>query len=120
VSTNYKRGYLLQFKPNTWEYDRVTLFLGEIYTGTCPSKLSLKIEIVKYGHESCGTHTRKMALVRPSSNCKLQTRPLVREGVPYKKKQLSDQSEEEEKSAHGLRRETDTKKNWPTDRFFST
>jgi hypothetical protein len=37
-------------------------------------KGSLESETAKYGHESYGTRT--------SSNCKRQTRPLVREGAP--------------------------------------
>jgi hypothetical protein len=40
----------------------------------------LESETVKYGHESYGTLTRKW-LRWPSSNCKRQIRPLVREGA---------------------------------------
>jgi hypothetical protein len=47
-------------------------------------KGSLKSETVKYGHESNETRTREYtALARISSNCKRQTRPLVRESAPH-------------------------------------
>jgi hypothetical protein len=45
-------------KPSTWGYNQVTLFLGDIITGTWPSRLgSLESETVKCGHESRGTRT---------------------------------------------------------------
>jgi hypothetical protein len=54
-----------------------TLFLGDINTGTWPSRLAVsRIGTIKYGLESRGT-----ALTRTSSNSKLQARPLVREGA---------------------------------------
>jgi hypothetical protein len=41
-------------------------------------------ETVKYGRESHGTRDSKMtALARASSNCKGQTRPLVRDSAPH-------------------------------------
>jgi hypothetical protein len=47
-------------------------------------KRSLKSETVKYGRESQGDSDPRMtALARARSNCKRQTRPLVREGAPY-------------------------------------
>jgi hypothetical protein len=44
-------------------------------------KGSLESETIKYGYESHGTRTRGLA--RASSNCKQQTRPLVRESAPH-------------------------------------
>jgi hypothetical protein len=45
-------------------------------------KGSLKSETVRYGRESQGTRTQKYCAGEASSNCKRQTRPLVREGAP--------------------------------------
>jgi hypothetical protein len=46
---------------------------------------SLKSETVKYGRESPGaSDPRITALARASSNCKRQTRPLVREDASQK------------------------------------
>jgi hypothetical protein len=54
------------------------MFLEDINTGTWPSRFEgvSRIGTIKYGFESRGT-----ALARTSSNSKLQTRPLVREGA---------------------------------------
>jgi hypothetical protein len=47
-------------------------------------KGSLQFETVKYGHDSHGIRIPKItALVRARSNCKRQTRPLVRESVSH-------------------------------------
>jgi hypothetical protein len=64
-------------EPNARGYICATLFLGVINTGTWPSRLGVsRIGTIKYGLESRGT-----VLARTSSNNKLQTRPLVREGA---------------------------------------
>jgi hypothetical protein len=43
-------------EPSAWRYNRATLFLGDINTGTWLSRLgSLQSETVKFGHESQGT-----------------------------------------------------------------
>jgi hypothetical protein len=44
-------------------YDLATLFLGEMTMGTWPtmfSRVSLKIEAVKYGHDSHGNQTQEI------------------------------------------------------------
>jgi hypothetical protein len=47
-------------KPNAWGYSRVTLFLGEINTGTWPSRMgNLNFGTAKYGHKSRGTWARE-------------------------------------------------------------
>jgi hypothetical protein len=47
-------------------------------------KGSIESQTVKYGHESHGSRTPKMSsLARARSNCKRQTRPLVRESAPH-------------------------------------
>jgi hypothetical protein len=45
--------------PSDWVYNRVTLFLGDISTGTWPSRFGGRLEsdTVKCGHESRGTRT---------------------------------------------------------------
>jgi hypothetical protein len=44
---------------DAWSYNWATLFLGEINTGTWPSRFgSLKLETVKYGNEFLGNRTR--------------------------------------------------------------
>jgi hypothetical protein len=45
-------------------------------------KRSLESETVKCGHGSHGTQ-KIIALTRTSSNCKRQTRPLVKESAPH-------------------------------------
>jgi hypothetical protein len=62
-------------------------------------------ETVKYGLEFCGT-----VLARTSSNSKLHTRPLVREGA-----KLSKHFKEIEKSVVGPRWVSDNKTDLPTD-----
>jgi hypothetical protein len=49
-----------------------------------PASIGLKFETVKYGLDSCGTRNKNTVLTRPSSNSKLQTRPLAREGATHK------------------------------------
>jgi hypothetical protein len=44
-------------------------------------KGSIESQTVKYGHGD--SDARMTALVRASSNCKRQTRPLVRESAPH-------------------------------------
>jgi hypothetical protein len=56
-------------------------------------------EILMYGYESPAT------LTTDRLHCKLQTRPLVREGTPRRRaKQLSGKRREKVKSGHGLQR----------------
>jgi hypothetical protein len=96
------------------------LFLGEINTGTWSSRLgSLKFETVKYGHESGGTRTReKTKLARPSSNCKQQIHPLIREETPCQKTNcLKIIKRKEETLAMGPRWVPDTKKDWTIDHW---
>jgi hypothetical protein len=47
--------------PCVRAYNWATLFLGEINTGTRPSRYGgvSKIETIKYVHESCGTQIRE-------------------------------------------------------------
>jgi hypothetical protein len=67
-----------------------------------------KIGTIKYGLESRGT-----ALARSSSNSKLQTRPLVREGATNP--ELSKEKfKEKEKLIVGPRWVPDIKTDWPT------
>jgi hypothetical protein len=66
-----------------WGITGIPCSLGEINTGTCPSRLGgvSKIETIKYAHEShWDSDLRKAVLVMPNKNLKLQTRLLVREG----------------------------------------
>jgi hypothetical protein len=67
------------------EYNWATLFLGEINTGTWPSRMwESQIREVKYGHETLGIRTReRLRWRRPASSCKLQALPLVREGAQH-------------------------------------
>jgi hypothetical protein len=54
------------------------------YTTDYDGQKKLKSETVKYGRESQGDSDPRMtALARVRSNCKRQTRPLVRESAPY-------------------------------------
>jgi hypothetical protein len=70
--------------PRCYKQDMLGLGVGSnTFTVTLhvvggDEKGSLESEVVKYGHKSNGT-----ALARASNNCKRQTRPLVRESVPY-------------------------------------
>jgi hypothetical protein len=71
--------------PIVWRYNLGTLFLVEINTGTWPSRLgesqiwASKNMVISLAE----LDPRKPALARPSNRWKLQTRPLVREGVPH-------------------------------------
>jgi hypothetical protein len=63
-------------KLSAWGYNWTTLFLGDINTGTWPSRLrGVSDETVIHGHGSCATITSGWL------QCKLQTHPLVREGA---------------------------------------
>jgi hypothetical protein len=55
-----------------------TLFLGDINTGTWPYRLGESDETVKYGYGFWPTWTIEWL------HCKLQTRPLVKEGAQQK------------------------------------
>jgi hypothetical protein len=69
-----------EMEPSAWGHNRVTLFLGEINTGTWPCRLvSLESETVKCGHIPRDSGLRMTALARVGSNSKRQTHPLVRE-----------------------------------------
>jgi hypothetical protein len=58
--------------PYGYKYGGLALQVGRVS----------KIHTIKYGLESRGTQdSRGTALARPSSNSKLQTRPLVKEGA---------------------------------------
>jgi hypothetical protein len=97
--------------------ERTTLFLGNINTGTWPSRLrDLKNWDNKiwtwapWDSDPSGT-----ALARTSSNIKLQTCPLVREGA---KKITNPQLPKEnlkEKEVVGTRWVADTRTDWLTD-----
>jgi hypothetical protein len=69
-----------------WAPDTKTgrLIVGRNVTSTStPSWGSLKPETIKYGLESWDSEPRMTELVRPSSNCKLQTSPFIRDGAPH-------------------------------------
>jgi hypothetical protein len=67
-------------------------------------------ETVKYGYGFCATWTIEWL------HCKLQTRPLVREGALYAETRTC-QTKENLRSGHGPQRAgPDTKNYWPTDR----
>jgi hypothetical protein len=73
-------------EPSAWGYNWATLFLGDINTGTWPSRLA---ESRIWASKICSWlprdwDPRMTALARASRNCKWQTRPLVREGAPHK------------------------------------
>jgi hypothetical protein len=61
-------------------------------------------ETVMFGYESSATLTTDRV------HCKLQTRPLVREGAPTRRaKQLSGKGRKKEKSGHGPKGVPETK-----------
>jgi hypothetical protein len=68
---------------SAWGYNRATLFLGDINTGTWPSRLGeypiwdSKIQ----SWVSPDSDLRMTALARTRGNCKRQTHPVVREDV---------------------------------------
>jgi hypothetical protein len=43
---------------------------------------SLKFETITFGHKFHGTRTEKYCAARPAATVKLQTCPLIKEGVP--------------------------------------
>jgi hypothetical protein len=66
-------------------YNWATLFLGDINTGTWPSRLGeFPIWDSKiWSWVSLDSNPTMIALARASSSCKRQTRPLVREDAPH-------------------------------------
>jgi K+-transporting ATPase A subunit len=68
---------IYSFIPVWRESDTSTVALG-IVGGN--EKGNLESETVKYGQES---HLTWTALATASSNCNQQTRPLIRESIPY-------------------------------------
>jgi hypothetical protein len=74
-----------QWKPSAWGYNWVTLFLGDINTGTWPSRLgeSRIWDSKIWSRVPRDSDQRMIALARTSSNCKRQTRSLVRENAPH-------------------------------------
>jgi hypothetical protein len=69
--------------PSAWGYKWVTLFLGDINTGTWPSRLgeSRIWDSKLWSWVPRASDPRLTALARITSNCKRQTHPLVREDV---------------------------------------
>jgi hypothetical protein len=85
TKTNWPTDRWSQYNLNL-NYSWVTLFLGDINTGTWPSKLgSLKWDSKIWSWVLLDFDPRVTALARPRSNCtsKLQTHPLIREGAPH-------------------------------------
>jgi hypothetical protein len=81
-------------EPSGWGYDWATLFLGDINTGTWSSRLvGVSDETVIYGYGPCAT------LTSDRLHCKLQTRPLVRDGALHDETRTC-QTEENLKSGH--------------------
>jgi hypothetical protein len=74
---------LCWIRPKAGRSTRANLVLEEIREPGLSGQWILKLEREKYDHEPCGIVTRERPLAMPSNNCKLQTRPLVREGTPY-------------------------------------
>jgi hypothetical protein len=72
--------------PSAWGYNWASLFLGDINAGTWPSRLEESriwdSKILSWVPRE--SDPRMTALVRASSNCKRQTRHLVREGALQK------------------------------------
>jgi hypothetical protein len=75
----------LESEPSAQGYNWPTLFLGDINTGTWPSRLrESQIWDSKIGSRvPRDSDPRMTALARISSNCKRQTRSLVRESAPH-------------------------------------
>jgi hypothetical protein len=99
-------------RTNAWGYSWGTLILEEINMETWPSKLgeSQIRESTIWG--SAGL----TALATPSNNCKLQTRPLDREGSPHQQTHNCLKIIiKEEKLVTGPRRVHDSKTDWQTD-----
>jgi hypothetical protein len=73
-------------EPGAWGYNWAILFLGDTNTGTGRSRLGeSRIWHNKiWSWFALDSDPRMTALTRPSSNCKRQTRALVREGAPHK------------------------------------
>jgi hypothetical protein len=72
-------------EPSAWGYNWATLYLGDISTGSWPSR---QVESRIWGSKIWSwvpwdSDLRMTALARASSNCKWQTCPLVREGTPH-------------------------------------
>jgi hypothetical protein len=70
-------------EPGAWGHIWVNLFLGDINTGTWPSRLgeSRIWDSKMWSWVPRDSGPRMTAVARASSNCKQQTRPLVREGA---------------------------------------
>jgi hypothetical protein len=70
--------------PNAWVFNWATLFLGDVNTGTWPSRLreSRIWDSKIWSWILRDSDLRMTALARATSICKRQTPPLVREGAP--------------------------------------
>jgi hypothetical protein len=107
--------------PNACGYNWVTLFLGKINAGTWLS--TLKVSQI-WGSEIWSwvpwdLDPRKTVLARISSNCKVQTRPLVREGTSHQQTHMClkiIKTKKKKKLFMGPKWVSDTKTNWPIDR----
>jgi hypothetical protein len=73
-----------KLKPSAWAYNWASLFLGDINAGTWPSRLeeSRFWDSKIWSWVPRDSDMRMSALARASSNCKRQTRHLVRDGAP--------------------------------------
>jgi hypothetical protein len=87
VPRYHKQGKLRATKrePSAWGSNWATLFLGDINTGTWTSRLGeSRIWVSKIcSRVPLDSDPRMTALARISSNCKRQTRSLVRESAPH-------------------------------------
>jgi hypothetical protein len=72
-------------EPNIWWCNWATLFLGDINMGPWTSRFGeSRIWVSKiWSWFPRDSDLRMTALARTNSNCKRQTRPLVREGLPH-------------------------------------
>jgi hypothetical protein len=72
-------------EPSAWGHDWATLFLGDVNTGTWSSRLgeSQIWDSKIWSRVPRDSNQRIIALARTSSNCKQQTRSLVKESDPH-------------------------------------